>query len=281
MKTCPDCGAPIPENSAWCPKCGSTLRGRSSYAETGAAIRQAQQRAVTAGDLTGRDWKVLTAVFALVASYSRLTDRLTVSQLAAAAGVDERSTKRSLARLRDRGVITRTESRGRRPAETGLPPAQQWSATTTVTPEQGSPTTKVEPGAPTTTVASEQWSATSTVGDVNGGRNGPPTVVADDHPPEKTEKKAARARDGDPASAPSGLAGGRPAHVTEIHDYRPTDPHLAAQIERARLACAMRSQLELAVEPGRGDEIARRAATNSHHHDRDEGAVIEQEAIAT
>lgn len=208
-RECPDCHAPLPENAQWCPACGANLASsRPSYARVGAAIRLAHERAVAAGDLTGRDWKVLSAVIALVASWSRLRDRIAVCQISQAAGVDERNTKRALARLRDRGIITRGESAGRRAAETGLP-AEPWPHTATVTTDQPGPTTA-------TVATDERWPRTATVPESNSGQSRHPTVAADGHPPEKnSEKKAARATS---ETAPPGSAGGRPAPHATIHD---------------------------------------------------------------
>lgn len=67
--------------------------GRVSYAAAGAAMRDTLRRAIEARirekptskpkPLTGRQWKVLNAVLAFTASYSKLSDELYLGQLAA------------------------------------------------------------------------------------------------------------------------------------------------------------------------------------------------------
>src|SRR5438128_2549671 len=104
---------------------------RAPYAVVGAAQRAAITKATkTTPKLRMRDMWVLNAIFAMVTSYSRLSDRVTQEQLAGAAGIggspatQRTEVKRALARLRDAGIIEYEAARGRgRASVVGLPPA--------------------------------------------------------------------------------------------------------------------------------------------------------------
>lgn len=243
---------------------------RDAYADVGVAIRQAHERARDAGDLTRRDWRVLSAIVALVASYSRLVDRLTVGQIAEAAGVDERNTKRALARLRDRGVIVRAESRGRRPAETGLP--QPGPHTATVEPGPQRATVDREPGPCAAPVTTGQPGPESSS---NSGRPRPPTR-------EEREESSAHARAS--LTAPPGPAGGRAAQPEEDHRGDVVAAVVASLpdtpwrdgIARA-IAAQHARQLELRIE-GRGDELAARAARREEQRAGEHGGAGVEEA---
>ena len=81
-------------------------RSRDPYPEVGQAMRAAVERARDVQPrLTVADRAVLDAVFVLLASYSRLADRVFVMQIAVIAGVHERIARASLRRLADVGVI--------------------------------------------------------------------------------------------------------------------------------------------------------------------------------
>lgn len=204
-------------------------RTRDSYIDVGAAIRQAQDRARAAGRRLGeRDHRVLFAVVALVASYSRLQDRLTVSQIGeAAGGIDDRATQRCLAKLVEEGCLTREPTRGRRPALTGIPRSQE----TVVSDSQ--------PRSQETTVAVGQPRSLETP---NPGLQRPPT--------REDFREESRARANATPSAPVGSAGGRPAQPAEdppapIPITADLGPTLTDIIERRR-----GRQLEL------GDDLA-------------------------
>jgi phage replication O-like protein O len=187
---------------------------RDSYAYVGASIREAQARAIEAGDLVGRDWRVLLAIIALVASYSRTSDKITSQQIADAAGMDVRHAKRSLARLIEHGIITRESTVGRRPARTGLPTPrpslnhEPGPQTATVDHHEPGPQTATvetsEPGPQTATVETrQQWPERA----ANSGRRRPPTRE------ETREESFARE-----AASPSGSAVGRPSTPIETFE---------------------------------------------------------------
>jgi hypothetical protein len=77
---------------------------RVPYVEAGKAHRLALKRAISIERTTRSDWKVLSAALALTASYSKLTDRVGVAQVAAFAGVNER-TRGSLKKWSEAGVL--------------------------------------------------------------------------------------------------------------------------------------------------------------------------------
>lgn len=192
---------------------------RCTYAYVGASVREAHARAVEAGDLVGRDWRVLMAVVALVATYSRTSDKLTAQQIAEAAGMDVRHASRSLARLVDRDIIAREATVGRRPSATGFPsprPEFDHTADHEQTTEPWPQTASVATGQPWPRTASvegsEPWPQTASVEHRNPGQNGHSTLAADGQAPEKnSEKKALRAR----SATSSGSAGGRPTSPTD------------------------------------------------------------------
>jgi phage replication O-like protein O len=248
---------------------------RDAYADVGAAIRQAQERAKAAGDLTGRDLRVLVAVIAQVSSYSRLCDGLTVKQIADVAGVDERNTARALQRLRERGVIVREASRGRRPALTGLHPAAL-SSSAQPRPETATVETP-QPRPPATMVAGrEPRPETAMVPDANHGQSRHPTMAAHGHPPEKnSEKTSARAptREADPDTATAAASGSRTpvpdvaAAIRALPDGPWSDRIATVMIEQH----VRREQLEIRIGD-RGDELAATAAARMN-------CALEQEAL--
>ncbi len=78
---------------------------RDPYADVGAAIRQAIDRAI-ASNLAGRDFRVLLAIISLVSSYSRLEEEgHSVDEIAAKAALDRRHAQRCLRRLESAGAI--------------------------------------------------------------------------------------------------------------------------------------------------------------------------------
>ncbi len=177
---------------------------RAAYADVGARVREAQTRAVECGTLVGRDWRVLLAVIALVASWSRTEDTLTAQQIADAAGMDVRNTQRVLARLVERGIIIREPSAGRRPSITGLPEPRPQTAT--VEDDEHRPhTTTVETNEPRPHTATDDppqpWSPAAP----NTGRTRPDTRE------ESREESSA---------TPAGQAGGLPSSH-QLHAERP------------------------------------------------------------
>lgn len=89
-------------------------RPRRSYVEAARAHRSALARAVAVADQLSRScWRVLAAVFALTASYSRVWDYVYVGQVAETAGVSRRTASRSLGRLHRLRVITWRPSKTR------------------------------------------------------------------------------------------------------------------------------------------------------------------------
>jgi DNA-binding MarR family transcriptional regulator len=107
---------------------------RVSISEAGNACRAAWKRALAYAGLTDSDFRVLGALVVLITSWSRTEDLLGRRQIAAVAGVSERTVGYALARLEAAGVIWREESRGGRgrSALTGFPnpanPATQAAA---------------------------------------------------------------------------------------------------------------------------------------------------------
>ncbi|MEQ7124719.1 hypothetical protein ABN034_09350 [Actinopolymorpha sp. B11F2] len=109
------------------------MGARVAYAEAGAAMRQAVERAL-ALDCGERKLRVLLVVLALTASYSKLSDRVYLAAIASRVfGIAEpygwqvKKVGRDLAWLADRGVI------GRQPARVGRPRAGSGGASYTVT----------------------------------------------------------------------------------------------------------------------------------------------------
>jgi DNA-binding transcriptional ArsR family regulator len=97
---------------------------RVAYRRAGAAQRAASRRANDAPGLRQADRRLLDAVFAYTTTYSKLTDHVSVTQLAEAAGLSERQVRRSLRRLREVGVIEHVPGRGRgRLTVVGVPEA--------------------------------------------------------------------------------------------------------------------------------------------------------------
>jgi len=224
------------------------LPERDTYADVGAAIRQAHERACEAGDLTARDWRILSAVLTLVASYSRMRDRLTSAQVAAAAGVHERTAQKCLTRLRDRGIIMREASVGRRPSVTGFHAAEP-------RPTVG----VVEASRPRPTVAGVEEAQPRPQSPLNPAHRWAPTRE------DLREEGSARASE----APPPGLAGGQPSALGEPDETPPSWEAVVEQladvsepmrvvIRRAVEAQAAR-QLELRVDDA-GDELARRDA---------------------
>ncbi len=200
---------------------------RDTYADVGAAIRQANHRAAaSATELTRADWRVLTAIIALVASYSRLQDTITAEQIAGAAAMDTSTAKKALAHLVELGIITRTATRGRHAAATGLPPATVATvATVHHTATVATPATVPGPNRGDTHHGSPPG---------NRGDSRPATVATvATHPRRKPEKTArAHTRAHAPAretTAPAGSACGRPApHPTTTQDAITIDQALTA-----------------------------------------------------
>ena len=172
---------------------------RDSYAYVGASIREAQARAIEAGDLVGRDWRVLLAVIALVASYSRTSDTITSQQIAAAAGIEVRNARRSISRLIERGIVTRDPTVGRRAARTGLP-----SPRPELNHEQGPHTAPVD--------ETEQGPQTAPVDGVDQGRTRPGDQGRVRPPTREEFREESFARE---AASPSGSAVGRPSTPIE------------------------------------------------------------------
>lgn len=91
---------------------------RDAYADVGQAMRLAIERFLSGaeGRTLTRDARVFLAVLHLVASYSRLADRVYVAQISELAqivgDVDERHTRRSLQKLHKLGAIDWQPSRG-------------------------------------------------------------------------------------------------------------------------------------------------------------------------
>ena len=184
---------------------------RDSYAYVGASIREAQARAIEAGDLVGRDWRVLLAVIALVASYSRTSDTITSQQIAAAAGIEVRNARRSISRLIERGIVTRDPTVGRRAARTGLP-----SPRPELNHEQGphtAPVDETEQGPHTAPVdETEQGPQTAPVDGVDQGRTRPGDQGRVRPPTREEFREESFARE---AASPSGSAVGRPSTPIE------------------------------------------------------------------
>ena len=172
---------------------------RDSYAYVGASIREAQARAIEAGDLVGRDWRVLLAIISLVASYSRTSDTITSQQIAAAAGIEVRNARRSISRLIERGIVTRDPTVGRRAARTGLP-----SPRPELNHEQGPHTAPVD--------ETEQGPQTAPVDGVDQGRTRPGDQGRVRPPTREEFREESFARE---AASPSGSAVGRPSTPIE------------------------------------------------------------------
>lgn len=80
--------------------------GRVMYREAGEAQRAAVERAMKVADkLKSRDWRVLVAVLNVTSSWSRLTDTVTLEQLADTVGLTKPRVSESLNRLAREGVI--------------------------------------------------------------------------------------------------------------------------------------------------------------------------------
>jgi hypothetical protein len=110
-------------------------RNRVTYVEAGAAMRLAFERASTVGEargksrLNGSDWRVLAAVVALTASYSKLEDTVYTGIVARMAGfrgpnedTNARRARRILKKLASLGIIEYEPSRKlREPSIVRLP----------------------------------------------------------------------------------------------------------------------------------------------------------------
>jgi len=168
---------------------------RDGYREVGAATRQALERAMPG--LTLREARVLLAAIWHLTTWSRLTDHVSIGQLAQLANMDVRHTTRAVQRLAARGVLHYTPGGspkgGRRvPSRISLPPA-------TVAP--GTPPATVAPGTyvpPATVNTDPRPPRTPTP-----GHGGPPSEKY----PEKTPEKNAR---GSSESEPQALDGMEP-----------------------------------------------------------------------
>lgn len=98
---------------------------RDAFADVGRAMRQSVGRAASA-DLSNGARRTHAAVFALVSSYSRLTDRVYVYEIAHAACLSERQTRTCLDQLAELGIIVWRPGRGRSVQSVlGLPPAPE------------------------------------------------------------------------------------------------------------------------------------------------------------
>jgi hypothetical protein len=112
------------------PEARGAVGARVTYPQAGAAQRAACRRANETPDLRVSDWRVLCAVFGLTTSYSRLRDAVSVALLVVASGLSERQVRRSLARLREAGVVVHVPGRGRgRLTVVGVPEADGKAAT--------------------------------------------------------------------------------------------------------------------------------------------------------
>lgn len=81
----------------------------------GAAQRAASARANQLADqLTGRDHRVLGAVYALTTTYSKLTEFVYTAKVAELAGIDRSDAGRSIRKLATLGIIVWVPGRGRR-----------------------------------------------------------------------------------------------------------------------------------------------------------------------
>jgi hypothetical protein len=89
-------------------------KGRVAYIEAGEAHRLAFSRAVSVERTTPSDWKVFGAALTLTVSYSKLTDRVGVAEVAALAGVHEKTARASLKKWSEAGVIEWQPQRGGR-----------------------------------------------------------------------------------------------------------------------------------------------------------------------
>jgi hypothetical protein len=103
------------------------VTARATYAEAGAAMR-ATLFAANAADLTVRQHRTLNAVLAFTGSYSKLTDKVYLAQIAAFSyGVEEakawqcEKARKDLVALAAAGLIVRQARRGRPPAGTEGP----------------------------------------------------------------------------------------------------------------------------------------------------------------
>jgi hypothetical protein len=95
-------------------------RARDLYAVVGTAIRQAIARA-HAAQCTRKELRALNAVVSLVASYSRLEDRIAVADVADVARLHIVDARAALRSLRDKGVIV-YEGKRSGLSRIGLPP---------------------------------------------------------------------------------------------------------------------------------------------------------------
>ena len=92
---------------------GAPGRARVSFAEAGATARAVLLRATRATPpLSAGEWRVLSAVVALVLTYSRLEDHLRPAQVAQCAGVSLRWVQRLLPRLASRELLIYEPGRG-------------------------------------------------------------------------------------------------------------------------------------------------------------------------
>lgn len=81
-------------------------RRRDSYADVGAATREAVERAMP--DLTLPEARVLLVLVSRLTTWSRLSDRIAMRQIAEATGMDDRAVRRAVSSLASRGVIGRS-----------------------------------------------------------------------------------------------------------------------------------------------------------------------------
>ena len=101
---------------------------RDSYEDVGRALRSALERAAEA-ELPRAAHRTLEAVVALVASYSRLEDNVTVEKIAEVAQLHPKTVEAHLRQLRDLGIVVYAGGRGRgKSSRVGLPAAAEKGA---------------------------------------------------------------------------------------------------------------------------------------------------------
>jgi len=122
---------------------------RARIGDVGAATRQAIDRA-NAASLTDGERRVFACVLALVASWTRLHDRVYVGQVADCARLSERHTRDCLHRLAELAIVVWLPRRGKSVKSLlGLPPADENRNSTPGKPELDSAKTGT-PGVPET-----------------------------------------------------------------------------------------------------------------------------------
>lgn len=87
-------------------------RSRDAFEDVGRAIRLALERAAAAR-LPRSSHLTLEAIVAVVGSYSRLEDNVSVDQLARFSGLHPKTVEKALRQLRDLGIATYRGGRGR------------------------------------------------------------------------------------------------------------------------------------------------------------------------